>query len=74
MNATVTSLKEEISKLKADRETHLKQITSLTESVEEYQSELAIKQAHSLHLENQLKGWYNVIINGEPVLQHIEYS
>ncbi|XP_053375011.1 thyroid receptor-interacting protein 11-like isoform X2 [Mercenaria mercenaria] len=55
MKATIASLNEEISKLKSERESNLKQITSLKESVEEYQSELSVKQAHSLHLENQLK-------------------
>ncbi|XP_060577113.1 thyroid receptor-interacting protein 11-like isoform X2 [Ruditapes philippinarum] len=55
LKASIAALNEEITNLKSERESNLKQITSLKESVEGYQSELSVKQAHSLHLENQLK-------------------
>ncbi|KAL4238385.1 Golgi organization [Mactra antiquata] len=55
LNETIQSLQEELSTLKSEKEAQLKEINFLSKSVSEYQSELAIKQAHSLHMENQLK-------------------
>lgn len=59
LKETISSLREEITALQHEKENHLSQITSLTEALEQQKSDLAVKEAHSLHLENQLRGMYS---------------
>jgi len=42
--------------LKEEKEEYLQQINSLAGNVEQLNSDLAVKHAQTLHLENQLKG------------------
>ncbi|XP_052766404.1 thyroid receptor-interacting protein 11-like isoform X4 [Mya arenaria] len=51
----ISALQKEVENLQEEKEEYLQQINSLAGDVEELNSELAVKQAQSLHMENQLK-------------------
>lgn len=56
LKQTVASLKEEITTLQNEKDEYLAEITSLHTSLDQLKSDLAVKEAQTLHLENQLKG------------------
>ena len=56
LKQTISSLQEEIAKLRLEREDHLQQIDELNTTIELQKSEMAISEAKSISLETQLKG------------------